>query len=78
MIYLKISGLPDYFLGGILEYVFIIYFLKKGKKNQATAVSHQAITLRMKSNNCRLTLLINARLPREEASINLITENLKI
>jgi hypothetical protein len=37
-------------------------------KNQAAAVSHQAVTLRMMSNNHRLAPVINDHLPIEEES----------
>jgi hypothetical protein len=37
-------------------------------KNQAAAVFHQAVTLRMMSNNRRSTMVINDHLPIEETS----------
>jgi hypothetical protein len=37
-------------------------------KNQAAAVSHQAVTLQMMSNNRRSTMVINDHLPIEETS----------
>jgi hypothetical protein len=42
----------------------MIYFLK----NQAAAFSHKAVTLRMRSNNRRSTMMINDHLPIEETS----------
>jgi hypothetical protein len=42
----------------------MIYF----KKNQAAAVSHEAVTMQMMSSNRRSTTLINDHLPIEETS----------
>ncbi len=56
---------------GLLEHIFMYFrisFLDLLLKNQAAAVSQQAVTLRLMSNNCRSEPVINDHLPIEEAS----------
>ncbi len=54
MLDLKILGLPEH----IFRY-FRVSFHDLLLKTQAAAVSHQAVTLRMMSNNRQSTLIIN-------------------
>ncbi len=63
MIDLKNLGLPEH----IFRY-FRVSFHDLLFKNQAAAVSHQAVTLRMMSNKRRSAPVINDHLPTEEAS----------
>jgi hypothetical protein len=60
---LKNLGLPEH----IFRY-FSVSFHDLLFKNQAAAVSYEAVTLRMMSYNHRLTPVINDHLPIEEAS----------
>ncbi len=60
MLDLKYLGLPE----RIFRY-FRISFYDLLLKNQAAAVSHQAVILGMMSNNRRLALEINDHLPIE-------------
>jgi hypothetical protein len=56
-------GLPEHIFSD-----FRVSFHDLLLTNQATAVSHEAVTLRMMSNNRRLTTVINDCLPIEETS----------
>ncbi len=63
MIDLKNLGLPDHIFG-----YFRISFHDLLLKNQAAEVSHNAVTLRMTSNNRRSAPVMDDHLPIEEAS----------
>ncbi len=63
MIDLKNLGLQEH----IFRY-FRVSFHDLLLKNQVEVVSHQAVTLRMMSNNRRLVPVINDHLPIEEVS----------